>query len=269
MVRACRYSPVADDGARLGVGLIVFMALLTLYTCQLVVRTGEGGTIDGKPVEFPDVCRIYLGRSAYYVAVVFSLLTFLGACLVYWVLMTDFLYSLVLFMARHPEETGADGLALATAERWRSLATGWLTAAAEHGVPTCLDHVRRNETLSMLEQVWNPCSAPVFLVALLFPLLNAEKLTFFTKFNALGVISIAYNLLFVFVKAGQWGVHYDHGLPEARGTMFSLTGVLTLSFFMHNGCLSILRNNRQPSNNARDLSIAYSLVAATYAVIGA
>lgn len=47
-----------------------------------------------------------------------------------------------------------------------------------------------------------------------------------------------------------------------------LAGVLSLSFFIHNGCLSIMRNQRNPKNNSRDLGIAYVLVCLTYLAVG-
>ena len=47
-----------------------------------------------------------------------------------------------------------------------------------------------------------------------------------------------------------------------------LTGVLSLSFFIHNGALSILRNQRRPENNVRDIIIAYVLVCLTYLIVG-
>ena len=47
-----------------------------------------------------------------------------------------------------------------------------------------------------------------------------------------------------------------------------LVGVLALSFFIHNGALSIMRNQRNPKNNGRDLTIAYILTAVTYMTVG-
>ncbi len=41
--------------------------------------------VNGEDVEFADVCRHYLGEKAYYVAIVFAVLTFSGASIVYWV----------------------------------------------------------------------------------------------------------------------------------------------------------------------------------------
>ena len=51
--------------------------------------------MNGEDVEFADVVRYYLGDRYYYVAVVFSVLTLFGASIIYWVLMSGFLYNVV------------------------------------------------------------------------------------------------------------------------------------------------------------------------------
>jgi hypothetical protein len=51
-------------------------------------------------MHFSDVCKYYLGRWAQYLAVGSSLLTLLGGAIVYWILMTNFLYNVVLFIYR-------------------------------------------------------------------------------------------------------------------------------------------------------------------------
>jgi hypothetical protein len=203
-------------------------------------------------------------------------------------------------------------------------------------------------------KVWTPQTAPLFLIPLLFPLLNLKDITFFTKFNTLGVVSIVYMLFFVLFTT-FYGEHFDdsggspfggyhlpdpsvkceadpsladgfgigsslHQIYDDRGfgggyddayggghggdssvtgyawrsnnrssgsnggstsnstyvtgcgvkwvapTVFSLTGVLMLSYFMHNGALSIMRNNN-PQNNNRDLWTAFILVCLTYSIV--
>ena len=52
----------------------------------------------GKLVEFSDVCRAYLGRWGEYTAIFFSLSALMGAMIVYWVLMSNFMYSSVSFI---------------------------------------------------------------------------------------------------------------------------------------------------------------------------
>jgi len=51
-------------------------------------------------IDFSDVCKYYLGKWAQYLAIGSSLLTLLGGAIVYWILMTNFLYNVVLFIYR-------------------------------------------------------------------------------------------------------------------------------------------------------------------------
>jgi len=56
------------------------------------------GLIGSENVDFPDVCRHYLGRWAEILSVIFSLFALLGGAVVYWVLMSNFLYHTVTFI---------------------------------------------------------------------------------------------------------------------------------------------------------------------------
>jgi sodium-coupled neutral amino acid transporter 9 len=53
---------------------------------------------------------------------------------------------------------------------------------------------------------------------------------------------------------------------EFNTELFSLTGVLMLSYFIHNGALSIMRNGNQKTNST-DMTIAFSCVCATYLLV--
>ncbi|VDP59288.1 unnamed protein product [Heligmosomoides polygyrus] len=48
--------------------------------------------MDPVMVEFSDVCRHFLGKGGEYLAVGFSVVVLLGGIMVYWVLMSNFLY---------------------------------------------------------------------------------------------------------------------------------------------------------------------------------
>ena len=53
--------------------------------------------------EFTDVCEYYFGRWGKYCSIIFSLLALLGAAIVYWVLMSNFLYNSGVFI--HGKDT--------------------------------------------------------------------------------------------------------------------------------------------------------------------
>lgn len=43
--------------------------------------------------EFPDVCKYYFGKFGQWSSLVFSMVSLIGAMVVYWVLMSNFLYN--------------------------------------------------------------------------------------------------------------------------------------------------------------------------------
>ena len=49
-------------------------------------------------MEFTDVCGYYLGRWGTYISTFFSLAALTGAAIVYWVLMSNFLYNSVKYI---------------------------------------------------------------------------------------------------------------------------------------------------------------------------
>lgn len=55
--RSCASSPADEAGFALGIAAMIFMMLITLYTCTLVVKNGDGGSLNGEAVEFSDVVR--------------------------------------------------------------------------------------------------------------------------------------------------------------------------------------------------------------------
>jgi sodium-coupled neutral amino acid transporter 9 len=152
--------------------------------CACVLRDA----VNGLEVEFPDVCLHYLGRNAYVVAVIFSVLTLMGACMVYWVrseprasafaawlrprswaqvLMSGFLFTVVdYFHDPSAGSTNATGVAA-----WEP--TGTLQQGEDQH----------------WHKIWNKQLVPIYLVILLFPLINFKSLTFFTKFNSLGMLA--------------------------------------------------------------------------------
>ena len=69
----------------------------TIFSCSDHACAACSGGSDESP-EFSDICRYYFGRVGEYVSVAFSLIALLGAAVVYWVLMSNFLYHSVKFM---------------------------------------------------------------------------------------------------------------------------------------------------------------------------
>ncbi|XP_072759695.1 neutral amino acid transporter 9 [Anoplolepis gracilipes] len=247
-----------------GIILNLLMSGLCLYTAYrlIVAHAYHGG---GDNIEVIDLSRIYLGKWAEYIAKIFSIAVMLGAIIAYWVLMANFLYNSVNFIYDH--------------------AAGWPT----HSVPENISHaevlcpkkeIQDNNTVILYEKTFDALgpawdlrnTVPMFLALLIFPLLNFNSTTFFTKFNSLGTVSIMYLIIFILIKSASWGINMDKTEWATswiiKPSFPALSGLLAMSFFIHNIIISIMKNNRNQEKNGRDLTIAYILVTLTYIIVG-
>ncbi|CAJ0596767.1 unnamed protein product [Cylicocyclus nassatus] len=249
-------------------GLFVFVAmgLLCWYTTYLVVQSPKKlKHIDPNNVEFTEVCREYLGRPGEVTAILFSIFVLSGAVLAYYVLMSNFLFFTgnLIYGLAHPSNE--------TSELQDEARCNFLRQMEGQGNG---NFTFEPEILFGLKwsQLWQlRLSVPILLSILTFTLLNFKSPTFFSKFNVLGTVSIAYLLLFNGARLIKCGVHVS--LTDVNSEVYTkvfdwnfpaLTGALTLSYFIQNVILSVLKNQKNPENNIRDLSIGFALVACSY-----
>ncbi|XP_076462859.1 neutral amino acid transporter 9-like [Babylonia areolata] len=264
-----------------GITLLVVMALIMFYTSYLVLKSVNW--VQGKTFkEFSDVCGHFLGRMARYLANFSSIVTLLGGMIVYWILLSNFLYHIVVFIHGKiytgPAGNGTNCVDGSNGSCLYSNSSHQYTDAickASGNISTLTDH-------STFNKVWTEnLSVPLILVGLLIWLVNFKSATIFTKLNSLGVISVVYLLVFTCVKAAGWGIHLNLGFstdvpshdpyysPDFKPTFPALTGICALAYFVQNCVIAITRNNQNQENNIRDLSIAYGLVAFCYIFVGA
>lgn len=106
----------------------------------------------------------------------------------------------------------------------------------------------------------------IFLVV--FPLTNLKGFTVLVKLNSVGIACVLYIMGFIIVQSlAVEGVKMP--VPPLQPRFYFLGGVMMLSFFIHSAIISIMKNNRNQEKNARDLGIAYILVAVSYLSVGA
>jgi len=87
------------------------------------------------------------------------------------------------------------------------------------------------------------------------------------KINTYGILAVAIITVFIMYASFDLGVSFQN-VPQYHPNFPALAGVLTVSFFIHNCVLPIMKNQQHPENNNRDLAIAFVLVGLTYATIG-
>uniref|UniRef100_A0A3P8WVA6 Neutral amino acid transporter 9 n=1 Tax=Cynoglossus semilaevis TaxID=244447 RepID=A0A3P8WVA6_CYNSE len=275
-----------DDGHAgftLGILIIVFLGLLMLYCCYVVLKSPKAiPYVDTSDWEFPDVCRYYFGKFGQWSSLVFSMVSLIGAMVVYWVLMSNFLYNTGQFIYNYAHNVNTSDLEYGTNGSEKVICpypniepggNGSITMS-----PLFISSVG-NETLDSTSfgHWWSKTNTiPLYLIVLLLPLLCFRSASFFARFTFLGTISVIYLIVLVTIKSVRLGFHLEFHwfdtstffVPELRLLFPQLTGVLTLAFFIHNCIITLMKSNKNQENNVRDLSVAYLLVGLTYLYVG-
>ncbi|XP_023444790.2 neutral amino acid transporter 9 [Dasypus novemcinctus] len=268
---------IKQAGFTTGMCVIMFMGLLTLYCCYRVVKSRTMiSSLDTTTWEYPDVCRYYFGSFGQWSSLLFSLVSLIGAMIVYWVLMSNFLFNTGKFIFNFIHHINDTDSILSTNDSNPVICPS--AGSGGHPDNRSIIIFYTNDTgVQQFEKWWNKSkTVPFYLIGLLLPLLNFKSPSFFAKFNILGTVSVLYLIFLVTWKAFHLGFHLefhwftstDFFVPEIRFQFPQLTGVLTLAFFIHNCVITLLKNNKNQEKNVRDLSIAYMLVTLTYLYIG-
>jgi len=256
---------IQQAGLLPAVAIFLVVTAMTLFTAHLVLNSMSLVPSHLRVREFSDVCRYRIGPWASQLALVFSLLVFFGAMLVYWVIMSNFL-----------EFTGylVHDTIVGTVRNYTFRNPSVICESASrlnHSIYHPLGPGEISRPATSFGDYWNLKTTPVYLAVLIFPLLFVDNIAFFKQFNALGSIAIAYLVSMSIAKVDIWnGVNLstkDLWRVDLLG-MFRFSGMLSLSFFLHNTIITIMRNNRYPERNSRDLKIAYLLTACTYISTG-
>ncbi|KAM5264700.1 neutral amino acid transporter 9 isoform 3-T3 [Ctenodactylus gundi] len=227
-------------GFTTGMCVILMMGLLTLYCCYRVVKSRAMiCSLDTTTWEYPDVCRHYFGSFGQWSSLLFSLVSLIGAMIVYWVLMSNFLFNTGKFIFNFIHHINDTDSILSTNTSNPVICPS--AGNSGHSDNGSVIFYANDTEVQQFEKWWDKSkTVPLYLIALLLPLLNFKSPSFFSKFNIL----------------------------EIRFQFPQLTGVLTLAFFIHNCIITLLKNNKNQENNVRDLCIAYMLVTLTYLYIG-
>lgn len=267
---------IKQAGFTTGMIVIILMGLLTLYCCYRVVKSRAMiSSVDTTTWEYPDVCRYYFGSFGQWSSLLFSLVSLIGAMIVYWVLMSNFLFNTGKFIFNFIHHINDTDAVPGTNDSNPVICPS--ARSSNHPDNGSMIFYANDTGLQQFEKWWNKSkTVPFYLIGLLLPLLNFKSPSFFSKFNILGTVSVLYLIFLVTFKAFHLGFHLEFHwflpteffVPEIRFQFPQLTGVLTLAFFIHNCIITLLKNNKNQENNVRDLSIAYMLVTLTYLYIG-
>lgn len=269
---------IKQAGFTLGIIIIVLMGLLMLYCCYRVLKSTKSiPYVDTSDWEFPDVCKYYLGTFGKWSSLIFSLVSLVGAMVVYWVLMSNFMFNTGEFIYNYVHNVSTSDKEYGTNGSERVVCP-YPDLDPDRNRSVVLFSVSDNGTgHATFDRWWSKTNTvPFYLIALLLPLLNFRSASFFARFTFLGTLSVLYLIFLVTLKAIRLGFHLEFHwfvssevfVAEFRSTVPQLSGVLTLAFFIHNCIITLMKNNKHQENNVRDLSLAYLLVGLTYLYVG-
>ena len=116
----------------------------------------------------------------------------------------------------------------------------------------------------------------------IFPLTILKEMRLLVKFNSYGIYFVSILLLFVIYTGisslikDTFHFEYKQNIEGDKNRYLllfgeninRLSGTLSLGLFCHSVILPLLKNNRKPENNQRDLFLGYVCVTFTYIIIG-
>lgn len=163
---------IKQAGFTLGIIILILMGLLTLYCCLRVLKSPKSiQYIDTSDWEFPDVCRYYFGSFGKWSSLVFSLVSLVGAMVVYWVLMSNFLFNTGKFIYNYVHHVNMSDSEFGTNGSEKVICP---FPDFDHGGNTSVLLVGGgNSSTAVFDHWWSKNNTiPLYLILLLFPLLN-------------------------------------------------------------------------------------------------
>ncbi|TRY74665.1 hypothetical protein TCAL_00718 [Tigriopus californicus] len=218
-----------------------------------------------------------------------SLGAVLGAAIVYWVLMSNFLYSSVVLaydkitgaMHGHPEQYALicaispdrNATEIANPSQGNSGYPIYPMPPFVGPLPAVFPDP---EASSFFDTYWTHKSVAFYLSGGVLPLITWAKPGFLQKFNCIGTLNIFVLIGVVIYFASEWGINVEFHdiaspmyIPWGSGTVYCLSGTLSMGMFIHNAIITITsRQGARKENNVRDTKIAFALVLISYLLIG-
>jgi sodium-coupled neutral amino acid transporter 9 len=224
----------SNSGIVLGIFISFVTFVIAYYTCSLYIRLGKNDS------DFADTVYKYYGKKGWIVTMIFSNLLMFAVVIIYYELMSQALYPVI-----------------AAVLEW--------VFNTEDNLDTGLAFDRFS--------LFYTCIA---LSVILYPVVSKKDISLFVTVNSFGVIFVCITITFIF----SYGFYSfsntnfiisnddndvtsdsdDRNVSLFRSQFSSLAGMMTLGYFLHNISLSIVKENRNPEHNQRDVFIGYFLV---------
>ena len=201
--------------------------------------------------DFMYVCRDYLGEHGRWAAWAGSVITLTGAILVYDILVTTNLYSLV-------------------AGIYHRISGTTISSSSSSSISELDSSISESEADERLAKYWNPTLAPIYFALVFLPLCCMPRLQTYVRISGVGILGMLYVVGFIIVSSIlRWQpatTPRDYGIkPHAT----YLAGIMCLAFFVHNFVLQVSALTRRRAAAVRNVTVGFCLGGVSYAAIGA
>ncbi|CAK9304675.1 unnamed protein product [Gordionus sp. m RMFG-2023] len=289
-----------------GTVFIILFGFLGFFTCYLILRQSHNIKTQLKFRDLPDfsdVCGYYIGpRWGRHFSSVISIFLLTAAMLVYWILMSSYLYDIVIHFYSLYSQLNPSSVPphLSIYHIFHGNASNMQQPQYKIGknifykvmgqsntsntscpqVYTCRTQGSNTDPQGVLSWWSQYRTAPLALILLLFPLMNFKSPKFFSRLNSLGTVSVITIIAFVTRKCLVCYFSSDSSSfvapTQSSFVPFSpsfpkLTGILALALLIHNAFIPIFNvetNFRPLRAMAHDLAAGYFLATFTYLFVG-
>jgi len=236
-----------SSGWLLTLAISALVCALSTHTADLILHHATGLMADDS-AELGDLAQLNLGRTSKWITFYTGVVVLLGAACA----MHGYTREVFSHLIAYPPVRGG------------------LCFAAVHTDPDAqspCEAALGSETIANV--IYSCASLPITV-----PLANLPTIRLLARIGAVGVLCFLIILLFAFTSAGvsaaQHGIQAttnstDYWRPEDASIAF---GIFSLSFFIHNAIMTIMRGAASPQHNRRDVSVAFLLVWLCYVAMG-
>ena len=191
----------------------------------------------------PQLCGKVLGKFSEYVCLVFWILIQLGLVIVYWILMSNFLFNTVEFVIQEIEGLSSHGHSI--------------------NVTNTICPAHSSSGFDIDNVYFNKKTAPLCLIVLL-PIISMKSPTFFTKFTSFGILNAFFLIGIVVFLGGSWGMHANFTDPDSdvfvpmyNNDFPPLSGIN--AFGLLYPIITMMKNNRYQEKNVSYISCSVIL----------
>lgn len=213
---------------------IIILVIMAYISCEMCLLENRHVKMD--EMDLPESIRRILGVKWFYSFVISSFVFNAFIVIIYFSLMTHIFYSMLEFFFVDGRESPL-------------IASGSEITFSQFSI-------------QYAEIIW------AVIMFFLFSISNLKYLLIFCQYGILGIFIF---VIFLFYKSIENMTSDKFSIQKLNlltTDISTVAGVFSLAFFCHNNLITIVKTNKYPEKNSRDITISYMLTGGLYLLIG-